>query len=68
MIERDIKIEGMSCGHCVSAVEKLVNETEGVESSNVSLPDNAVVVFDETKITIEDLKEIINNSEIYKAL
>ena len=68
MMEESIKVEGMSCGHCVSAVSKLINETEGVESSNVSLPDNAVVVFDESKITIEDLKKTINNSEIYKAL
>lgn len=68
MLEKHIKIEGMSCGHCVSAVEKLINEIDGVQSSKISLPDSAVVVFDETKTSTEALKKIINDSEIYKTL
>jgi len=68
MIEKQIKIEGMSCGHCVGAVEKLIGEVDGVQSSNVKLPNDATIVFDETKTSIEDLKKIINDSEIYKAL
>ena len=68
MIEKQLKIEGMSCGHCLSAVEKLVNEVDGVQSSVISLPENATIVFDETKVSIEGIKKIINDSDIYKTV
>ena len=68
MIEKKLKIDGMSCGHCLAAVEKLINQVDGVESSEVSLPDNATVMFDEKKSSIEDFKKIINESGTYKVL
>lgn len=68
MQETDLKITGMSCSHCVSAVERLIKEVEGVKSLTVSLPDNVTIVFDETKTNIEGLKKAINDSEIYKTL
>lgn len=66
MLETELIIAGMSCGHCVSAVERLIKEVEGVESIAVSLPNKATIVFDETKTNVEDFKKIINDSEIYK--
>ena len=66
MLEKHIKIEGMSCEHCVSSVEKLINEVDGVQSSEISLPNRAIVLFDESKTSVEDLKKVINDSEIYK--
>lgn len=39
-----LNIEGMTCGHCTSAVEKALKAVEGVEQVEVSLePGNAVV-------------------------
>jgi len=67
MVKKELKVEGMSCGHCTAAVERLLNAVEGVESSTANLPNDVVIEFDETKTTIEDLKTIINDSEIYKA-
>jgi copper chaperone len=64
----ELKIEGLSCGHCVSAVDTILNQINGVESVNVSLPDNAEVSFNEAEVSIEQLKTAINDSEIYKAL
>lgn len=32
-----IRIEGMTCGHCVSAVKKTLEETPGVEVRNVTI-------------------------------
>ncbi|HRT82311.1 MAG TPA: cation transporter, partial [Oscillospiraceae bacterium] len=32
-----IKVEGMSCGHCVKAVEGALNELDGVLSAKVDL-------------------------------
>jgi copper chaperone CopZ len=68
MIKKELKVEGMSCGHCTAAVERLVNDVPGVVSSTVSLPNDVVIEFDETKTSLEDLKKTINDSEIYKAL
>jgi len=68
MIKKELKVDGMSCGHCTAAVERLVNAVDGVASSTVSLPNDVSIEFDETKTSIEYLKKTINDSEIYKAL
>ncbi|MGB0881690.1 MAG: heavy-metal-associated domain-containing protein [Vicingaceae bacterium] len=67
MIKKELKVEGMSCGHCTAAVERLLIEVDGVQSATASLPSNVVVEFDENKTSIEGLKKTINDSEIYKA-
>ncbi len=67
MIKKELKVEGMSCGHCTTTVERLLNETEGVQSVTASLPSNVVVEFDDAKTNLENIKQIINDSEIYKA-
>ena len=64
----DLKISGMSCEHCARSIERLLNDVDGVRSSVVSLPDDAKVIYDESKVSIEDIKKAINNSEIYKVL
>lgn len=64
----ELKIEGLSCGHCVNAVTTILNETKGVVSAVVSLPNIAFVEFDDNLVSIIDLKKAINDSEIYKAL
>jgi copper chaperone len=48
MAEVTIKIDGMSCQHCVAAVKKAVDAVEGVSSSNIEVG-NATVSFDESK-------------------
>jgi len=63
-----LKIEGLSCGHCVNAVNNILNEIEGVTASKVSLPDTAEIDFDQNIVGIEEIKQEINNSEIYKVL
>tara|TARA_B100000809_G_scaffold172460_1_gene169734 strand:- start:2356 stop:2559 length:204 start_codon:yes stop_codon:yes gene_type:complete len=67
MIKKELKVEGMSCGHCTAAIERLVNDVDGVVSSTASLPNDVVIEFDENKTSLEDLKKTINDSEIYKA-
>ncbi len=48
MVEVTIKIEGMSCQHCVAAVKKAVDALDGVSSSNIEVG-SAVINFDESK-------------------
>lgn len=61
-----LQIEGLSCGHCVNAVNNLIKELNGVKNVEVSLPDSAEVDFDDQLLSLEDIKTTINNSEIYK--
>lgn len=43
-MQTTLKISGMTCGHCVSAVNKALQQVPGVERAEVSLdPQQAVV-------------------------
>ncbi|MDR3244765.1 MAG: copper chaperone CopZ [Elusimicrobiota bacterium] len=55
-----IKVEGMSCEHCVKAVTDAVKGLSGIESVSVSLKDkNACVEFDPSKVNLSDIKAAI---------
>lgn len=60
-MKKTIKIEGMSCMHCVGAVEKALNAVAGVQNVNVDL-DNKVATVDVVgSITDEILREAIED-------
>lgn len=63
----ELKIEGLSCSHCVNAVTTILKELDGVNNAEVNLPDTAKVDFDENRISLEEIKTAVNESEIYKA-
>lgn len=48
-METTLKIEGMSCGHCVATVTDLLSEVDGVNEVNVSLAENSAVVKGEVQ-------------------
>lgn len=48
-----LKIEGMSCMHCVGRVDKALKALEGVQSVEVSLEKNEAVVVSENDIADE---------------
>lgn len=51
-----IKIDGMSCMHCVASVTNALQDLDGVSLVDVSLEQkNAVVEFDDTKLSADDL-------------
>mgnify|MGYP003367200045 CR=1 FL=1 len=55
-----LKVQGMSCGHCVKAVEDSVGAVAGVNDVKVSLADAEVAVsFDTSTVTVEEIKETI---------
>ncbi len=57
-----LHVEGMSCGHCVNAVEGALKNLEGVVSAKVSLKEKkATVEYDEGKVSIEAMKEAIED-------
>ncbi|KRF67194.1 hypothetical protein ASG99_16315 [Bacillus sp. Soil768D1] len=57
-----LKVTGMSCGHCVNAVEGNVGRLSGVESVKVHLDAGKVdVAFDNEKVSLEKIKETIDD-------
>lgn len=54
----DLSIQGMSCGHCVKAVEKALSPIEGIARSSVEIG-SASISFDETKVTSERIVQAI---------
>lgn len=57
-----LNVQGMSCGHCVSSVEKSVGALNGVEQVNVNLADGLVdVAFNEAQVSLEQIKETIDD-------
>lgn len=55
-----LNVQGMSCGHCVKAIEGSVGELEGVNQVNVKLDEALVAVsFDEAQVTPAEIKEMI---------
>ena len=49
MTQKEFKIEGMSCGHCVMAVKKELQKIENLKIDNVEIG-SAKVEFDENQI------------------
>lgn len=48
-IQDTLSIEGMSCGHCIAAVERALLAVKGVTKAKATLnPGQAVVVYDST--------------------
>jgi copper chaperone len=48
MAEISMKIEGMSCQHCVMSVKKAVDAVQGINSSEVSVG-SAKISYDDIK-------------------
>jgi copper chaperone len=52
-----LNVDGMSCEHCVKAVNRAVGSLSGVSGVDVSLERNTVAVtFDPAKVTIDKIK------------
>jgi copper chaperone len=66
MAETTIKIEGMSCQHCVMAVKKALSGLPAILQSDVQIG-SAMVRYDEAKIKKEDIEAKIEEAG-YKAV
>ncbi|EFM12386.1 copper ion binding protein [Paenibacillus curdlanolyticus YK9] len=53
-----LKVEGMSCGHCVNSVEGAVREVGAEGKVNLSAGE-VTVAFDESKVTLQAIKAAI---------
>jgi len=58
-----IRITGMKCGHCSSSVAKALKATAGVQEAEVSSEKGeAVITYDDEKVTEAKLREVINGT------
>ncbi|MER2170511.1 MAG: copper chaperone CopZ [Psychrobacillus psychrodurans] len=57
-----LSVQGMSCGHCVNAIEGSVSKLEGVNQVKVKLDAAEVEVsFNESQVSIDKIKETIDD-------
>ena len=58
-----IRVQGMTCGGCATSVENALKSTDGVEEARVNFKSGkAVIKYDDKKVTISRLREVINNT------
>jgi len=57
-----LNIEGMHCGGCVKSVTRVLTELDGVQSAVVQLEGKANITFDENRVNVAQLIEVIENA------
>jgi copper chaperone CopZ len=58
-----LKISGMTCGGCVAAVQRVLQDVEGVEKAAVSLADStATVQYEPSRVKPADLQAAIEDA------
>lgn len=56
MTTKTLKVQGMTCNHCVMRVQKALKGVAGVQDAKVDLQKaEAIVTYDESKVTQEKL-------------
>lgn len=58
-MEKILKVDGMTCGHCKARVEKVVNAIDGVDSVEVDLASKNVTVKMSKDISEQTLSDVI---------
>lgn len=57
-----LKVEGMSCQHCVNSVNKAVGELKGVDKVSVDLKGKTVSVdYNQDQVGLDQIKEVIED-------
>lgn len=57
-----LKVEGMSCSHCVRAVTSALEELPGVESAQVSLEEKTAAVSHSGEVGLDRMKSAIEEA------
>jgi len=59
-MEKIVKIKGMSCDHCIKAVEIELNQLK-LESMNVEIG-KAEIKYDPARVSFDDIKDAITEA------
>ena len=57
-----LNIKGMHCGGCVKSVTQVLTELDGVQSADVQLEGKANITFDENRVNVAQLIEVIEDA------
>ena len=57
-----LNIEGMHCGGCVKSVTRVLTKLDGVQSADVQLEGKANITFDENRVNVAQLIEVIEDA------
>lgn len=57
-----LNIEGMHCGGCVKSITRVLTELAGVQSADVQLEGKANITFDENRVNVAQLIEVIEDA------
>ena len=57
-----LNIEGMHCGGCIKSVTQVLTELDGVQSADVQLEGKANITFDENRVNVAQLIEVIEDA------
>lgn len=61
-METTLNVQGMTCGHCKASVEGALKKLDGVTAAEVDLrAGNVAVTYDEAKVTVDAMKEAIED-------
>jgi len=61
MKTQDLKIEGMTCGHCVMSVRKELTKLAGVKVEDVQIG-KARVQYDESRVKRQDIERAVEEA------
>lgn len=61
MTEKDIRIEGMNCHHCVMTVKKELSNISGLHVKDVRIG-SASIEYDEHVVSPEQIKEAVEEA------
>lgn len=62
-----LSIEGMTCVHCATGIEKRLSQTKGVKQTQVSYPDGkGIFVYDPEIVSAEEITNAINGIDNYR--
>jgi copper chaperone CopZ len=57
----NLKIEGMSCQHCVASVEKAIDSVKGVRRASVVVG-TATIIYDDSRTDREAIVNAVNSA------
>ncbi|MEI6373597.1 MAG: heavy metal-associated domain-containing protein [Actinomycetes bacterium] len=55
----EVKVVGMTCGHCVNAVTEEVSAVAGVDSVNVDLESGQITITSDTSLDLDEVEAAI---------
>lgn len=61
-MKKNIRIEGMSCGHCTARVAKALESLDGITSVSVDLESGTAVVEASDTVTDEAIIETVDDA------